>query len=60
LLTFLPELLRSFANWRLVLYGAAVIIIMISRPQGLMGGKEFSIKGLVRFIAKRRKEGVKS
>jgi branched-chain amino acid transport system permease protein len=60
LLTFLPELLRSFANWRLVLYGAAVIMIMISRPQGLMGGKEFSIKGLVRFIAKRRKEGVKS
>ena len=60
LLTFLPELLRSFANWRLVLYGAAVIIIMISRPQGLMGGKEFSIKGLVRFIAKRRKEGDKS
>lgn len=60
LLTFLPELLRSFANWRLVLYGAAVIIIMISRPQGLMGGKEFSIKGIVRFFAKRRKEEVKS
>ncbi len=60
LLTFLPELLRSFANWRLVLYGAAVIIIMISRPQGLMGGKEFSIKGIVRFFTKRRKEEVKS
>jgi len=60
LLTFLPELLRSFANWRLVLYGAAVIIIMISRPQGLMGGKEFSIKGIVRFFLKRRKEEVKS
>lgn len=61
LLTFLPELLRSFSNWRLVLYGAAVILIMITRPQGLMGGKEFSIKGIIRLIEKsRHKEGVKS
>ena len=50
LLTFLPELLREFENWRLVLYGLAVIIIMISRPRGLMGGTEISIKGIVRFF----------
>ncbi len=42
LLTFLPELLRSFANWRLVFYGAAVVLIMITRPQGLMGGMELT------------------
>ena len=61
LLTFLPELLRSFSNWRLVIYGAAVILIMITRPQGLMGGKEFNIKGIIRLIEKRRhKEEVKS
>ncbi|WP_313371295.1 branched-chain amino acid ABC transporter permease, partial [Sedimentibacter sp.] len=47
LLTFLPEILRSFYNWRLVIYGAAVILIMITRPQGLMGGKEFSIKPII-------------
>jgi branched-chain amino acid transport system permease protein len=57
LLTFLPELLRSFSNWRLVLYGAAVILIMITRPQGLMGGKEFSIKGIIRLIEKSRHKG---
>ncbi len=50
LLTFLPEILRSFYNWRLVIYGAAVILIMITRPQGLMGGKEFSIKSVMIFI----------
>ena len=61
LLTFLPELLRSFSNWRLVLYGAAVILIMITRPQGLMGGKEFSIKGIMKFFKKARpKEEVES
>ena len=37
LLTALPEMLRSFSKWRLVVYGIAVIFIMISRPQGLNG-----------------------
>ena len=50
LLTFLPEVLRQFENWRLVFYGLAVIIIMISRPRGLMGGSELSIKGIIRFF----------
>ncbi|HYF83421.1 MAG TPA: branched-chain amino acid ABC transporter permease [Clostridia bacterium] len=45
-LVSLPELLRDFARWRLVVYGVAVVFIMISRPQGLMGGKELSLKGL--------------
>lgn len=50
LLTFLPELLREFENWRLVIYGLAVIVIMISRPRGLMGGTELSIGGIIRFF----------
>jgi len=54
LLTFLPEVLRSFYEWRLVVYGAAVILIMITRPQGLMGGKEFSFKGISKIIKRFR------
>ncbi|NLJ61525.1 MAG: branched-chain amino acid ABC transporter permease [Firmicutes bacterium] len=50
LLTALPELLRAFALWRLVAYGAAVIFIMISRPEGLMGGKEITFKGILRAV----------
>lgn len=50
LLTFLPEALREFENWRLVLYGLAVIIIMISRPRGLMGGTELRMEGIIRFF----------
>nr|WP_312579102.1 branched-chain amino acid ABC transporter permease [Sedimentibacter sp.] len=62
LLTFLPEILRSFYEWRLVVYGAAVILIMITRPQGLMGGKEFSFKWIGKIFNKvankSKKEGV--
>lgn len=50
LLTFLPEILRSFYEWRLVIYGAAVILIMITRPQGLMGGKEITVKPIINFF----------
>lgn len=63
LLTFLPEILRSFYNWRLVIYGVAVILIMITRPQGLMGGKEISLRPVLKLIKSRNnktKEEVKS
>ena len=50
LLTALPELLRAFALWRLVAYGVAVIFIMISRPEGLMGGKEITFRGILRAV----------
>lgn len=53
LLTFLPEWLRDFSQWRLVLYGAAVIIIMITRPKGMMGGVE--ITDLFRRIRRKKK-----
>ncbi|MDL2327222.1 branched-chain amino acid ABC transporter permease [Ruminococcaceae bacterium OttesenSCG-928-A11] len=52
ILAFLPELLRSFAQWRLVIYGLLFVVIMIFRPEGLMGYKEVSPKGMVRFVSK--------
>ena len=49
----MPEILREFADWRLVMYGALVVFIMVVRPSGLMGGKEFSLKFLKRFRKER-------
>lgn len=54
LLTALPEVLRAFDIWRLVVYGAAVIIIMISRPKGLMGGVELTPAGIRKVHAERK------
>lgn len=53
-LVSLPEIFRDFMQWRLVIYGMAVIIIMISRPKGLMGGKEFNLKFFKRLFSKRK------
>lgn len=49
-LTFLPEMFRPFALWRMVVYGAAVIAVMAFRPQGLLGGIEFSPTGIIRWF----------
>lgn len=43
-LTFLPELLRSMQDFRMIIYPLALIILMIFRPQGLLGDKELSLK----------------
>jgi branched-chain amino acid transport system permease protein len=51
-LIILPELLRSFANWRLVIYGIVVVFIMIARPEGLIGGKEITFKGIYNLFKK--------
>jgi branched-chain amino acid transport system permease protein len=37
-LTILPEALRQFAEYRMIIYSLLLIILMITRPQGLLGG----------------------
>jgi branched-chain amino acid transport system permease protein len=32
----LPEILREFAEYRLLMYGAALVIMMLTRPEGLL------------------------
>jgi branched-chain amino acid transport system permease protein len=35
-----------------VVYGAVVVFMIISRPEGLMGGKEISFKGIYNLLLK--------
>lgn len=35
IIVILPEAMRDFANWRLLLFGLALVAMMIFRPQGL-------------------------
>ena len=50
-LTALPELLRVLKDWRLVFYGLSVIVIMVTRPEGLMGGYELTPSSMKRLYA---------
>ncbi len=44
LLTALPELLRIASDFRMVLYSLLLIVVMIKRPQGIMGMREINFK----------------
>jgi branched-chain amino acid transport system permease protein len=42
-LTILPELLRGFDQYRMVIYSLMLILVMIFKPSGLCGRYEFSL-----------------
>jgi branched-chain amino acid transport system permease protein len=47
-LTLLPEVLRPVKDFRMVIYSLMLIVLMITRPQGLMGTSEISLAGWFR------------
>lgn len=47
ILTILPEALRAIAQYRMVIYALLLVVIMISRPQGLFG-KGVNIRRLLK------------
>ena len=58
-LTFLQEVLRFLKDFRLLIYPVVLIIVMIFRPQGLLGTKEFSFEALLAFFKNFGKKGSK-
>jgi branched-chain amino acid transport system permease protein len=55
-LTYLPEVLREFAMLRMVIYSALLIVMMLVRPQGLLGTWEIT-DALRRFGKRSAKPG---
>ncbi|MBK5244922.1 MAG: branched-chain amino acid ABC transporter permease [Eubacteriaceae bacterium] len=53
-LTTLPEMLRGFAQYRLLVYSLVLIIMMIFRPQGIFGRTEFSLTGAIDLLILRK------
>ena len=53
ILGILNELLHVIDQWRLVIYSILLIIMMIFRPEGLLGSREFSFVGLIKRLAGR-------
>lgn len=47
LLTALPEALRQFADYRMVVYSLVLVVVMIFKPSGLMGRYDFSLGNLL-------------
>ena len=56
-LTVLPEVLRNIspevADFRMIIYSVLLVVMMLTRPQGIFGNRELGF-GLLR---RRRREG---
>lgn len=48
ILTAIPEVLRAVARWRLVIYGLLMVVVMLFRPEGLLGNRELSLYPLIK------------
>lgn len=49
-LSSLPELMRQFANYRMLAYSVVLVLVMLFRPGGIFGRWEFSFAGLVEKV----------
>lgn len=52
LLILIPEMLRAYADYRLLLYGMALVVIILSRPRGLIA-RQFGPTWLMRKLGGR-------
>jgi len=53
ILTILPEFLRVVKEYRMVIYSLILIILMLTRPQGIFGVQELSLKGIRNLFVKK-------
>ncbi|MEA4913718.1 MAG: branched-chain amino acid ABC transporter permease [Christensenella sp.] len=49
-LTAVPELLRAFSEYRMILYSLLLITVMIFKPSGLMGQYDFSLSRVLEKV----------
>ena len=49
-LSVIPEMLRAFSEYRMLVYSVLLILMMIFRPTGLFGRREFSLYDAIRAL----------
>ncbi len=54
-LTLVSGLLVQFNEYRMIIYALVLVIMMIFRPEGLLGRKEFSLRAFMANIDKKRR-----
>ncbi|MDR1540062.1 MAG: branched-chain amino acid ABC transporter permease [Clostridiales bacterium] len=52
-LTLLPAFLSDLAKYRMLIYSILLIVIMIFKPAGLLGSREFSMRRLIAKLRRR-------
>ena len=51
---FINMFLQQFADIRMIIYGAALVLIMVFRPQGIFGTKEFTFSAILKRFQRKK------
>lgn len=61
ILSALPQLISyvvpAFASYRMLIYAVILVVVMIFKPTGLFGGREFSLPNLIEKMTNKKSEG---
>lgn len=57
-LTYLQEFLRILRDYRLVIYPVLLILMMLYKPTGLMGNREYGLKQVIALVKKLKEKAV--
>lgn len=53
-LTVLPEMLRGFATYRMLIYSVVLVAVMLFRPTGLLGRREVAVIPVIDWLRGRK------
>ena len=59
ILTLLPEALRDFSEYRMIVFGLIMMAVMLIRPQGIWGQTKAGTAGIGKLILKAKGGAVK-
>ena len=55
ILTLVTELFRPISQYRMLIYGLVLVLIMVLRPEGIMGTNELSISYIKKLFSRKKK-----
>jgi branched-chain amino acid transport system permease protein len=58
-LSSLPEMMRQFADYRMLAYSVVLLLVMIFKPSGIFGSYEFSLTGTLSKIFGKKENKIK-
>jgi branched-chain amino acid transport system permease protein len=59
ILTFITEYFRNISEYRMLIYGYVLVLIMVVRPEGLLGRNELTLKYIKSVHARLSRQGKK-
>ena len=55
ILTLVTELFRPISQYRMLIYGLVLVLVMVLRPEGIMGTNELTRSYIKKLFSKKRK-----